>query len=106
MVVDDNASIAIEYLPPRRNDRERFNAIPLGLLTVYFRTLDLELPEAGDEEQENRYGDVLKSRQLGGRKTGIVAQAQFARRFNVLTIGLGFDGRKRHGRPAGSLVSE
>ena len=85
MVVDNHTAIAIENLAARGHDRQRFDAVPLGALVVDFRALDLQFPEAGDQEKENRDRDVLECGHLGGGKTGVVTQ------LNLVGLGLRFE---------------
>jgi len=73
MIGDNHAFIAIEDLAPGRQDRELLHAVTLGQIAVNFRLLDLQLPETGDQENEDRDRNVLKCSHLPGREAGIVA---------------------------------
>ncbi len=73
MVAGDHAPVAVENFASRTNDRHRFDAVALGPFVVDFGALDLQLPEAGDEEEKNRHRGVLECGHFGGGKAGIVA---------------------------------
>ncbi len=75
MVVDDHAAVAIENLAARRDDGQRFDAVALGQLVVDLRVANLEVPEAGDQEEKdgNRY--VLEYGDAPSGELGVVAQS-------------------------------
>ena len=66
VIVDDHAAIAVEDSSARGGDGQQFNAIALGLLVIDLRVLHLQGPEAGDEEQEDDDGRVLKKGHFPG----------------------------------------
>ncbi len=74
MVVDDVAPFAVENLAPGRQNGRGFNAVPVGRFRVQLVVLHLQLPETGDEKQEDGNAGVLKERYLTGREIRIVVQ--------------------------------
>src|SRR5262249_7424490 len=66
MIVDDDASVAIENLPAGGQDRNRLDAVLFGPLLVNLRIPDLKVPETGDQEQENPDHQVLEKRDFAG----------------------------------------
>ena len=69
-----HAAIAVEDLAARGLDGELLDAIALGRFAVHFGLLDLQLPEAGDEEQEDADGEILERSHFARGEAGIVAE--------------------------------
>ncbi len=74
MIVDDHAAVAIENLAARRQHRNRLDAVLQRPLLINLRIADLQVPEAGDQEQKYGDGGVLKKRDLLRGEFRIVAQ--------------------------------
>ena len=64
LVIDDDPAIAIENLAARRENRRALDAVALRRFTVHVRILNLQLPEAGNQENKDGNGQVLKDRDL------------------------------------------
>ena len=76
LVIHDDAAIAVENLAARRAHRYHFHAIAFGTFAIDVRALNLQLPEAGNQEEENGDGGVLEARHLGGGEAGFIARQQ------------------------------
>src|SRR5262249_2313939 len=74
----DYPPVAVENPSPRRQDRDRLDAVLLCSLIVELRVLHLQLPEARDQEEENPHREVLEDCNLARREPGIVAQGRLA----------------------------
>ena len=72
MVVDDDASVAVENSAAWGWYGKLLDSIALSGFAVNFRLLDLQLPEPGDQEEKDPDRKVLKSRHFTGGETGIV----------------------------------
>jgi len=70
VVVNDNASIAVEDLAAGRDDGQALDAVLEGKFGVAALLFNLQLPKAADEEQEDGYRGVLESRNFGSGETG------------------------------------
>src|SRR5580658_382115 len=84
MIVDDHPSVAIQNLSARREHGDGFNAVLERALLINFRIANLQIPEAGDQEQEYGDGGVLKKSDLLRRELCIVAQQRVGRTLIVL----------------------
>ena len=74
MIVDDHAAIAIQNLAARRQHRNRLDAVLERPLLINLGIANLQVPEAGDQEQKDGDGDVLKECDLLRGELRIVAQ--------------------------------
>jgi len=74
MVVDDDTAVAVEDFAARGLDGELFDAIALSRLAVIFVRLNLQLPETGDEEEEDADGEILERGHFARGEAGIVAE--------------------------------
>ena len=74
MVVHDHPPVAVQDFTARGQDRNGFDAVLQRALLVDFRVANLQVPKAGDQEQKDGHGHVLKERDLGRGDFGIVAQ--------------------------------
>ena len=72
MIIDDHAAIPVEDLAARGDDRDGFDAIELGALTVKIRIANLDAPEAGDQKQKDAHRQILKESDLFTGQLGIV----------------------------------
>ena len=97
MIVDDDAAVAIEDFAARRGDRQCLDAVAFGLLVVHLGILDLQVPEAGDQKQEDGYAGVLKNGDLAGRELDVFAADLLARRWGWLFEFRADDGRVHGG---------
>ena len=94
MIVDDDASVAIENFAAGCHNRQRFDAVPLGAFVINFRAFNLQFPKAGDQKKENSDSSILECCHLGGRKTGIVPKLDLAGVAGL--VDLVFEGREAH----------
>jgi hypothetical protein len=78
VVIDDHAAVAVEDLAAGRRDGQLFDAVALGLLVVELMGLDLQSPEAGDEEQENGDAGILEDGYFHGGEFDVFAAGLFA----------------------------
>src|SRR5439155_7865757 len=95
IVIDDDAPVAIQDAPSRRQHGDGLDAVGLRALVVEFRTLDLQLPESRDQEEEYDYCSVLKDGDLARRNVRIVAKRRLFRW--PLCFDLWVDRREDHG---------
>ena len=70
VVVDDHAAVAVENAAARRQNGHALDAVGLRALVVKLRILHLQLPEAGDQKQEDDDGGVLKDGDFPGGARG------------------------------------
>src|ERR1700733_14655574 len=74
MIVDDHPPVAIQDFAARGQDGNRLDAVLQSAFLVDLRVANLQVPEAGDQKQEDGHGGVLKECDLRRRELGIVAQ--------------------------------
>ncbi len=74
VIVDDHAPVAIQNLAARREHRNGLDAVFERALLINLRIADLQVPKAGDQEQKDGDGGVLKKCDLLRRELRIVAQ--------------------------------
>jgi len=91
VIVDDDASIAVEDAPARRRQRLRFYAVGEGPFVIKLWILNLEAPEAGDEKDESDDRGVLKNGDLAGYLPVVVAQGWLGKN---LGLDIGINGRQ------------
>ena len=78
MVVDDDAAVAVQDFAPRRRDGQGFDAVALGLVVVDLVVLDLQVPEAGDQKQEDKDAGVLEDGDFPGGELDVFTAGLFA----------------------------
>jgi hypothetical protein len=74
MVVDDHPSVAVQDFAARSQHRNRLDAVLQSAFLVDLRVANLQVPEAGDQEQKDADGQVLKEGDLLRRELRVVAQ--------------------------------
>src|SRR5581483_10805602 len=73
-VVDNHSPVAVQNTASRSGYRDALDAILFGAAFVELGALDLETPEAGDQQNENADGRVLEYRDLTGGEACVVTQ--------------------------------
>ena len=68
LVVDDDPAVPVEDLSAGGQNRQRLHAVAQRGVAVELGVLDLQLPEARDQENDDRYGDILEERNLARRE--------------------------------------
>ena len=74
MIVNDHAPVTVENPTARSQHRDRLDAVVQCPFVVNFGILDLKLPEAGDQKQEDDDGSVLEDSDLPRGEVGVIAQ--------------------------------
>jgi hypothetical protein len=100
VVIYNYAAIAIKDAPAGSQDRDRLNAILLRAFIVNLRILHLQIPEAGNQKQEDADGGVLENGDLTGSEPRIVANRRLV---GDLNLGIRIDRRQDH--KSGALCS-
>ena len=77
MIVDDDATVAVQDAAAGGQNRHGFDAVLLGALIVELRILNLQPPEAGNQEEKDEDRGVLKDGDLASRKASVIAQRGF-----------------------------
>ena len=98
VVIDDDAAIAVEDFAAGRDDGQGFDAVAFGAFVVDFGIFDLQIPETGDEEEEDGDGGVLERGHFRGGEAGVVA------RFDLDLRRVGFGGVGKSGVGHGTAV--
>jgi len=96
MVVDDDAAVAVQDFAAGRRYGQLPDAIALGLFVVDLRVLDLQVPEAGDQKQEDDDAGVLENGDFPGGEFDVFAARLFAGQPGLM-VEFGADGWRVHG---------
>jgi hypothetical protein len=76
IVVDEEASFAVEELAARGEDGDLANSVGFGEGTKVFRVEHLETPEAGEQDSENECNEILGGVELAdGQLFGFASRA-------------------------------
>ncbi len=102
VVVDNHPAVAVQDFAARRRDGQGFDAVPVGLLVIHLRILDLKGPKPGNQEQEDGYGGVLEDGDLAGGELDILA-AKPAERESAPGLEIRGDDRRVHSEFAYSV---
>ena len=73
IIVNNDASFAVEYLAARRKNRHLADAVLLGTHRVFIGLADLQVPQPVGKYQENNQRDVLNYGEFGLRKFFVAA---------------------------------
>src|ERR1051325_1963640 len=73
MVINNDPAVTVENPAARSRNRELFDPIAFGGFAIEFGLLNLQLPEAGDQKNENAYREILKRGHFARGETWIVA---------------------------------
>ena len=93
MIVDDDAAIAVENAAARRQQGTGANAILLRFFGVVVGVLNLQPPEAGDEEYEHHHRGILEDGDPAAGELGVVMQPQ---RLTQQRLGISLGRRNDH----------
>src|SRR6185437_6853716 len=104
VVIDDHSAVAIEKAAARGEEGFGLDVVLLGFEAVEFGVLDLEAPEARDEEEEDGDGAILESGDAAGDEAGVIAQGRLIGKL-VRSFEMAQVGRNDHGEIRWSFLS-
>src|SRR5579864_1829005 len=86
MIVDDHAAVAVQDFAARSKHRDGLDAVLHGAFLVERGITDLQIPEAGDQEQKDRDHKVLEESDFAGRELAVVAQKLIGRNLLMFAV--------------------